>query len=157
MNENPILLILATDRKLKAGVEKAMEMALDKNKELLVLYIHDLKLSEATVNAMTEGGWLGGKATDELFNVMQREYLIQGNALIDHIKGLCQRKGIRCRGILRGGDFVEEALRVLDEEGVEEAVAIRRKRSNVTRFFFRSVIDDLTKKSNRKIEIVDED
>ncbi len=88
------------------GVQKAMEKALNKDGELLVLYIHDLKLSEATVISMTESGWLGGRASDELYDTIQREYLIQGNALIDHIKQLCQEQGVSCRGILRGGRLV---------------------------------------------------
>jgi nucleotide-binding universal stress UspA family protein len=157
MNKKPILLILTTDRKSMLGVQKAMEKALNKDEELLVLYIHDLKLSEAAVTSMTESGWLGGRASEELYDTIQREYLIQGNALIDHIKQLCQEQGVSCRGILRGGDFLEETLRVLDEEGVDEIVAIRRKRSNVSRFFFGSAVEDLKKQANQRIEIIDED
>jgi nucleotide-binding universal stress UspA family protein len=153
MNEKkPILLILTTERKSMAGVQKAMEKALRKDEELLILFILDQKLSEAAITAMTESGWL-----EEFYNVIQREYLIQGNALIDHIKELCQKQGVRCRGILREGDFLEETLRILDEEGIDEIVAIRRKRSSVSRFFFGSAVEDLKKLADREIEIIDED
>jgi hypothetical protein len=157
MSKEPVLLILTTERKSMAGVQKAMEKALTKDEELLILYIHDLKLSDATITAMTESGWLGGKVSDELYNAIQREYLIQGNGLIDTIKKLCKKQGVRCRGILRGGDFIEETMRVIDEEGIGEIVAIRRKRSDLSRFFFGSPVADLCKKTHKKIEIVDED
>jgi nucleotide-binding universal stress UspA family protein len=155
--KKPVLLILTTERTSRAGVRRAMEKAMNDDRELVVLYIHDVKLTETAVTAMTESGWLGGKATEELYHTIEREYLIQGNALIDHIKEECGRKGVRCRGILRGGDFIEETLRVLDEEGIDEIVAIRRKRSPVSRFFFGSAVEDLSREANRKIEIVDED
>lgn len=155
--KKPILLILTTERKSMAGVQKAMEKALRKDEELLILFILDRKLSEAAITSMTESGWLGGRASEELYNVIQREYLIQGNALIDHIKELCQKQGVRCRGILREGDFLEETIRILDEEGIDEIVAIRRRRSNVSRFFFGSAVEDLKKITKREIEIVDED
>lgn len=157
MNRGPILLILTTERKSMAGVQKAMDKASKKDEELLVLFILDEKLSEATITTMTESGWLGGKASDELHEAIQREYLIQGNELIDNIKELCGNKGVRCRGILRGGDFLEETLKVLHEEKVDEVVAIRRRRSHFSRYFFGSVVVELCKRANREIEIVDED
>ena len=157
MSERPILLILTTERKSMVGVEKAMEKALKKDVELLVLYILDQKLSEAAITSMTESGWLGGKASEELYEAMQREFLIQGNELIDNIKELCDKNGVRCRGILRGGNFLEETLKVLDEERVDEIVAIRRKRSSVSRYFFGSVVAKLSEQANREVIVVDED
>lgn len=157
MSKGPILLILTTDRKSRLGVRKAMGKALEKDEDLLVLYIVDPKLSEETVTTMTESGWLGGKASERLVKTFQREYCLQGQEMIRNIKELCRMHGIRCRGFHRSGDFLEETLRVVREEGVDEIVAIRRKRSNFSRFFFGSAVAELSEKANREIEIVEED
>ncbi len=65
-----ILLLLSTTRESPKSINTALEIAEKQNAELLVLFILDYELSQSIIEKLTEAGWIGGKATEELHHAI---------------------------------------------------------------------------------------
>jgi nucleotide-binding universal stress UspA family protein len=151
-----ILLLLSTTRESPKSITTALDIAGRKNAELVILFILDYKLSQSIIDSLTQEGWIGGKATEQLHHAILKEYFTQGKLKIADIEQQAKEKGIPCRSISCRGKFVEVALKVIDKEQVNLIIVTRRKRSNLSRFIFGSPVAELQERVSCEIMIIDE-
>jgi nucleotide-binding universal stress UspA family protein len=151
-----ILLLLSTTRKSPKSINTALEIAGREKAELLILFILDYELSQNIIQQLTQEGWIGGKATEDLHTAIMKEYFAQGKLKIADIEKQAKDKGISCRSIYTWGKFVEVALNVINKEKVDLIIVTRRKRSNLSRFIFGSPVAQLKEQVKCEIKIIDE-
>ncbi len=151
-----ILLLLSTTRESPKSVTTALEIAGKEQAELLILFVLDYELSHSITEHMTQEGWIGGKASEDLHNAIIQEYLAQGRQKIDDIERQAMDNNIPFRSFYLQGTFVEAALKVIKKERADLIIVTRRKRSNLSRFIFGSPVAELKEQAGCEIMIIDE-
>ncbi|MFQ5645335.1 MAG: universal stress protein [bacterium] len=151
-----VLLILSSTRRSEKSISLALASAAAKKAELIILFILDSKFLEDVSDSMIEGGWLGSSASHQLHQAIAGEYSSLGGEQVNKIKAEAERQGVPCRTIVKKGEFLEETMKVIQAEEVDEIIVIRRKRSNLSRFFFGSVVKQLEMNIAQELIIVDE-
>jgi nucleotide-binding universal stress UspA family protein len=151
-----ILLLLSTTRKSPKSIATALDIASKDKAEMVILFILDYELSQSIIERLTQAGWIGGKATEELHHAILKEYFTQGKLKIADIEQQAKDKDIPCRAIYCWGKFVEVALKVINKEGVDLIIVTRRKRSNLSRFIFGSPVAELKRQVDCEIMVIDE-
>ncbi len=151
-----ILLLLSTTRESPKSIETALEIAGKEGAELLILFVLDYELPRSITESMTQEGWIGGKASEDLHHAILNEYLVQGKLKISEIEQQALENRIPCRSIFCQGKFVESAMKVINKEKVSLIIVTRRKRSNLSRFIFGSPVAELQEKAGCEIMIIDE-
>jgi nucleotide-binding universal stress UspA family protein len=152
-----VLLVLSTTRESPASIDRALGLASDHHAELIVLFVLDEDLPLSIVEHLTERGFIGNRPSEQLYEAILKEYEIQAEKKTAEIAARAAAQGTPCRSIRARGSFLDETLRVLEEEKVDVAVLTRRRRSNLSRFLFGSAVADLVKRAPCPVEIVDED
>ncbi len=151
-----ILLLLSTTRESPKSISTALDIAGKQQAELVILFILDYELSQSITERLTQEGWIGGKATEELHHAILKEYFTQGKLKIVDIEEQARKNNIPCRPVYCWGKFVEVALKVIKKEQVDLIIVTRRKRSNLSRFIFGSPVAELKEKAGCEIMIIDE-
>jgi len=151
-----VLLTLSTTRKSNKCIKEAIEIASKGDVTLIILFVIDEEIPQKILEKLTEDGWIGGKPTENLFNAVLDEYTLQGKDKVAEIEEQAKRKGIRYKSIIRKGKFLDEVLKVVESENVNQILVTRRKRSSVSRFFLGSAVAELEKKVPCEVKIIGE-
>lgn len=151
-----LLLILSTTRRSNKCITEAIDIASKSNTPLIILFVVDEEIPQKIVEKMTEDGWIGGKPTESLFNTVLEEYSVQGKEKVAEIERMAQSKGVHYESMIRKGKFIDEALSVVNAENVKLILVTRRKRFNVSRFFWGSAVAELRERVSCQVRIIDE-
>lgn len=152
-----ILLILSLLRNTPKIIEEAFRMAQAENAELLVLFILDTEYADKIVNKLTNEGWIGGRPSEHFLESLLLEYELQAKSKIQEIKTRAHKLKIPVRSIIKKGSILEDSLKVTQQEQPHIILIIRRKRSDLSRIIFGSLVKTLQKKAPCDVKIIDED
>ncbi|MCP5004676.1 MAG: universal stress protein [Planctomycetes bacterium] len=151
-----LLLILSTTRKSNKCINEAIDIASKRNVPLIIFFVVDEEIPQKIFEKLTEDGWVGGNPTKSLFNVVLEEYSAQGKEKVLEIEEMAKSRSIQYESIIKKGKFLDEALAVVESENVDMVLVTRRKRMNLSRFFFGSAVADLREKVTCEVKIIDE-
>lgn len=149
------LLILSFLRNSPRTIEKAIQIAKKEKAELLVTFILDIEYADTIAHKLTDEGWIGGKPSEQLYASLLKEYKLQAELIIDEIKTKADKISIPVRSIIKSGSVLEETLKIAELEEPDLIVITRRKRSNLSRFIFGSLVNSLRKQVSSKVIIID--
>ena len=152
-----ILLILSLLRNTPKIIEEAFRMTQAENAELLVLFILDTEYADKIVNKLTNEGWIGGRPSEHFLESLLSEYELQAKSKIQEIKNRAHKLKIPVRSIIKKGSVLENALEVTQQEQPDIILIIRRKRSDLSRIIFGSLVKTLKQKATCDVKIIDED
>lgn len=152
---NKILLILSFLRNSPKSVDEALKLAQENNAELVVLFVLDIDYAERIVDKLTDEGWIGGRPSEQLFSSLLKEYKLQSEMRLHEIEISAQAKDIKVRSIIRSGSVLEQVLLVTELEEPDLIVINRRKRSNLSRLIFGSLVNALKRQVNCEVRIID--
>lgn len=152
-----ILLILSTSRTSEEAISFAIEKAKEKGLGVLALYIIDTDLTNEMFDKFTDIGFIGDKPSSQLIESIMKEYRQRGYEEIGNVQKLAMENNVDFDGITTQGSFVEEALKVINNEEIESAIAVKRKVGTFWKYFSKSAVDNLVNSSNCEITIFEQD
>ncbi len=152
-----ILLLLSTSRQSSKSVTTALDVAEREQAELIILFILDQELPQNIIEQLSQEGWIGGKAADDLRQSILNEYLAQGKSKINEIEQQAMERSIPYRSICCQGQLMDTALKVSKRERVDLIIVNQRKRSSLSRFIFGSPAAELKEKAGCEVLIIDEE
>lgn len=149
------LLLLSFLRNSPKTVEKAIQIAKKEKAELLVMFILDIEYADKIAHKLTDEGWIGGKPSEQLYSSLLREYKLQAELIIDEIERKARQVDVPVRSIIKSGSVLPETLKIAKLEDPDLIVITRRKRSNLSRFIFGSLVNSLKEQVTCKVIIID--
>lgn len=152
-----ILLIQSFLRFSPKSIEQAIQLAKKNEAKLLVVFVIDAEFAENVANTLTDEGWLGGKPSEQLYASIMKEYQLQSELKIEEIKTIADKNHVAMRSIIKSGPILEQTLKIVTLEEPDIIVIARRKRSNLSRFIFGSVVETLKKQVKCEVKILDSD
>jgi len=132
-----ILLLLSTTRQSPKTIAQAFKRAKEEKANLLALFVVDSTIPEMIVSKVTDIGFLGEKPSEEFREAIIKEYQRRGVAKLKEISNLAASDGLKCETRLVKGDFLEDTLKVVQEQRIDYVILNRAMRSDLARFFFR--------------------
>jgi nucleotide-binding universal stress UspA family protein len=154
---NKILLILSTSRTSDKAVDFAVDKAHKEGKGLIALYVIDSELTNEIFDKFTDIGFIGDKPSMELTKAVMKEYRQRGYEEIGRVQVKAMESGVDFDAVTVDGDFVEEALKLIDTREVSVAVVVRRKTMGFMKYFSRSMCDELEKQASCEVVVFDAD
>ena len=152
-----IMLLLSFLRRSPQCIELALQMAAERQAELIVLFVLDEEVLMTVTKKLTEDGWIGGKPSEQFLEALRQEYREQARTKIQEVEGAARQKGISVKSFSREGNLVEEALALLEQEKSDLIVVTRRKRSRLSRFLIGSAVADLLLQAPCPVKVIDEE
>lgn len=152
-----IMLLLSFLRRSPKCIELALQIAAERQAELIVLFVLDEDVMTKVTKKLTEDGWIGGKPSEQFLAALRQEYREQAQTKIQEVEEAARRKGIWVRSFSREGNLVEEALALLNQENIDLVIVTRRKRSRLSRFLFGSAVADLMMQAPCPVKVIDEE
>lgn len=152
-----ILLILSFLRRSSKTIDAAIQLAKEKNAELIIFFVLDIEYANNIARKLTVEGWIGEKPSEQLYISLLKEYKSQAEQLIAEIERRAKREKIATRSIIKSGAVLPETLRVASLEDPELIVITRRKRSSLSRLILGSAVKDLKKQAPCEVKIIDAD
>ncbi len=139
----PLLLILSAMRQSGEAVQFALERARGAGVGMVVLYVVDESIAENAARELEMSGFMGDEPAGLVTQVLLKAYRERGNEDLEQIRKAAAKAEVPCETEMRGGDFYEECRTYMEGRVFQEIVAIRRKRSHLSRYLFGSVINRL--------------
>lgn len=152
-----IMLLLSFLRRSPRCIELALQIAAERQAELVVLFVLNEEVMTKVTKKLTEDGWIGGKPSEQFLAALRQEYREQAQTKIHEVEEAARRKGVSVRSFSREGNLVEEALALLNQENIDLVIVTRRKRSRLSRFLFGSAVADLMMQAPCPVKVIDEE
>lgn len=150
-----ILLIISFLRNAPKSIEEAIHLAKEKNAELVVFFVLDVEFADKIVRKLTDEGWIGGRPSEQLYRSLLKEYKLQSEAKIREIEKRARENNVTVRSIIKSGSLLDETLKIVRLEEPDLIVISRRKRSNLSRLIFGSLVNALKKQVRCEVKIID--
>jgi len=151
-----VLLILSPTQESKKSVERALDLAEEEKSTLIILFVLDEELSENVIKKFSEESWMAHTVSEQLNRAILKEYSFSGKLKIKATMEAALKRNIHCETITRRGKLLEEALKVIAEEKIDQVVITTKYRSSLSKFLFGSILDDLKKKFDGEIiDVID--
>lgn len=151
-----VLIILSTSRTSEEAISFAVARAKEKGLGILALYIIDTKLTNELFDKFTDIGFIGDKPSTQLMESIMKEYRQRGYEEIGTVQKLAMEQNIDFDGITTQGDFVDEAIKVIRNNDVESAVAVKRKILPFLKYFSKSVVDELVEVATCEVTVFEQ-
>ncbi len=139
----PVLVLLSAMRQSGEAVQWALEQAKQAGVGMVLLYVADRTVAQHAARELRMGGFLGDEPADLVTKVLLKAYTERGKEDLAAIRKLVETEGVPCEVVLREGDFYGECSAYMKGRAFSQIVAIRRKRSHLSRYLFGSVIGRL--------------
>jgi nucleotide-binding universal stress UspA family protein len=139
----PLLLILSAMRQSGQAVQFALERARQAGVGMVVLYVVDESIAENAARELEMSGFMGDEPAELVAQVLLKAYRERGNEELERIGTAAGEAGVVCQSQMLEGDFYEQCRAYMEGRVFQEIVAIRRKRSHLSRYLFGSVINRL--------------
>jgi len=150
-----ILLILSFLRNTPKCAEAAIQLAKEKNSELVICFVLDIEFADKIAHKLTDEGWLGGKPSEQLYDSILNEYKIQSDLRTKQIEQSAIEAGVPVRTLIKRGDLLQETLKIVTVEEPALIVISRRKRSKLSRLIFGSLVNALKQEVDCDVVTID--
>lgn len=151
-----VLLILSVEQQRSKTIQRAVELAKERDAELVVLMVVDNHWANTVMRMLAEDSGVGNVPADKLSSTILRLYSVRGLEKLHEAEARAEHADVPCREIIREGDFIEAVLDVMREEEPSVAVTTRRPQSRFSRLFFGSVLSQLEKKAPCSLMVLDD-
>jgi nucleotide-binding universal stress UspA family protein len=151
-----ILLIISFLRRSLKTIDEAVNLAKERNAELIVFFVLDIEYANSIARKLTDEGWIGEKPSEQLYISLLKEYKLQAEQIITEIEKRARAEKISIRAMIKSGSVLTETLRLADLEDPELIVITRRKRSSLSRLIFGSAVKEIKKQAHCEVKIIDE-
>ncbi len=152
-----VLLILSTSRTSEEAVNFAINKAQENKLGILALYIIDTDLTNEMFDKFTDIGFIGDKPSTQLIESIMKEYRQRGYEEIGNVQKLAMENNIDFDGVTTQGNFVEEALKVMENYDIDSAVAVKRRVGPFWKYFSKSVVDNLVNSSSCEVTVFEKE
>jgi nucleotide-binding universal stress UspA family protein len=136
----PVLLVLSAMRQSGEAVQFALERARQAGVGMVALYVADEGIAQSAARELAMSGFMGDQPADLVAHVLLKAYRERGTDDLEQIGSAAAKAGVACETEMREGDFYDECRTYMAGRVFCEIVAIRRKRSHLSRYLFGSVI-----------------
>lgn len=150
-----VLLILSFLRNTPKSAEEAINIAKEKGAELIIFFVLDIEFAERIAHRLTDEGWIGGRPSEQLYTSILREYKIQSELRTQEIEKSAAAVGVSARSIIKSGTLLDETRKIVQLEEPDLIVISRRKRSNLSRLIFGSLVTALKNQVACEVRIID--
>jgi len=157
LSKQKIMLLLSFLRRSPRCIETALQIAAERQAELLVLFVLDAEILPAVSRKLTEDGWIGGKPSEQFVAALRQEYKEQAQTKLREVEAAAAAKNIVVHTLSRQGHLVKEALALCKQEKIDLIIVTRRKRSRLSRLLFGSAVADLKRQASCTVKVVDEE
>jgi nucleotide-binding universal stress UspA family protein len=141
----PILLALSTFRQSDSLIQKAIQLARQEGRKLIVLFIIDINLARYLIDSQTIAGTHFRQKCEK---EMLAEYKEMAVAKVDAIVLQTKEVGVPCETIIITGRFGIETVKMIQERTPEKVLLTRSKRPQWMRQLFGSPVDYIIKHAN---------
>ena len=152
-----VLLILSTSRTSNEAIEFAIDKAKTEGLGITALYIIDTTLTNELFDKFTDIGFIGDKPSTELVESIMKEYRQRGYEEIGNVQKAAMEAGIDFDALTTQGSYVQEALKAIKENNVENVVAVKRKISVFLKYFSKSPVDTLVEESTCEVKVFEQE
>ena len=151
-----LMLVLSPTRDNPRSVDLALSLVKKTNRTLLAVFIADLRLTDDISGKVVDIGFLGDSVSTHIEEAVLKDYEARGRKELEEVKSKSEALGVKCETIIRRGYYVEEILKIAREKQVEDIVVSRADRSNLSRKFLGSAVNDLLERPPCPVMVVDD-
>jgi nucleotide-binding universal stress UspA family protein len=151
-----LMLVLSPTRDNPKSVDLALSLVKKTRRPLLAVFIADLRLTEGISGRIVDIGFLGDSVSTHIEEAVLKDYEARGRKELEEVKSKAEALGIQCENMIRRGYYVEEVLKIVGEREIEDIIVSRAERSNLSRKFLGSAVNDLLEQSPCPVMVVDD-
>jgi len=151
-----IMLALSNISFSSSAVSYSISKAEKEGYELIAIFVLDEEIPESVSSLLMYIGFLGPKPTDDLKKTILEEYKKRAHSELERVEKLSKEKNIHLKKILRKGRFVDEIIKVQEEQNVNLVVASRPKGPLLPYVLSSYNIEELKKTLGEKLVIIEE-
>jgi nucleotide-binding universal stress UspA family protein len=151
-----LMLVLSPTRDNPKSVDLALSLVKKTKRPLLAVFIADLRLTEGISGRIVDIGFLGDSVSTHIEEAVLKDYEARGRKELDEVKSKADALDIQCETMIRRGYYVEEILKIAGEREIEDIIVSRAERSNLSRKFLGSAVNDLLEQSPCPVMVVDD-
>lgn len=152
-----IILAISTTQHSPAAVRYALDVAEKEHARLVTLFVIDSKVPGLVFEKLIDMGFIGEKPSVELKEAVEKEYQQQADEKIAEIRELAEGRGLEHDIYLDKGDFFESTLQAIAKFSADVIVLTRARRSQLSRIFSGSAVDELTKRAPCEVKVFEEE
>jgi len=151
-----LMLVLSNISFSSASVSFAISKAEKEDYELVVIFVLDEEIPESVSSLLMYIGFLGPKPTDDLKKTILEEYKKRAYSELERVEKLVKEKNIPMKKILREGRFVDEVIKVQEEENVDFVVTSRPQSPLLSQVLSSYNLKELKNNLGEKLIIIEE-
>ncbi len=151
-----LILALSNISFSSSSVSYALDKVEKEGCELIVVFVLDEEIPESVSSLLMYIGFMGLKPTNDLKTTLLEEYKKRGYSELKRVEELSKEKNIQMKKLLREGRFVDEILKVQEEEKAELIVTSRPKGSLLPKVLSSYNLEELKRKLDDKLIIIEE-
>ena len=155
--KSKILTIVSFLRIAPETVEASIRLAHEKDAELLVMFVLDSEYADKVATTLQNLGWIGSKPSEDFYESLLNEYRLQAKAKLADFEKRARQENIPFRSMIKSGRLIPVTLKVMHLEEPDLIVITRRKHSKLSRLIFGSLSNNLRKKVNCPVKVIDAD
>ncbi|MDO8426817.1 MAG: universal stress protein [Deltaproteobacteria bacterium] len=147
-----VLLVLSTSGTSAAAIDYAVKRAKDEKAALVALYVLETGLANEVFDTFSDIGFIGEKPSMELSESIMKEYRQRGYEELGRVQVKAMEEAVGFEPLMEQGDFVKKVLEMIKKTDAFVAVLVKRKKSQIFKYFSRSLADEV--KENAPCEVV---
>jgi hypothetical protein len=151
-----LMLALSNISFSSSSVSYALDKVEKEGCELIVVFVLDEEIPESVSSLLMYIGFMGLKPANDLKTTLLEEYKKRGYSELKRVEELSKEKNIKMKKLLREGRFVDEILKVQEEEKTELIVTSRPKGSLLPKVLSSYNLQELKRKLDDKLIIIEE-
>ncbi|TES94000.1 MAG: hypothetical protein E3J87_01125 [Candidatus Cloacimonadota bacterium] len=151
-----IMLVLSNISFSTASVSSAITKAEKEGYEIIITFVLDEEIPESVSSLLMYIGFLGPKPTNDLRITILEEYKKRAYSELERVEKLVKEKKIPMKKILREGRFVDEVIKVQEEENVDFVITSRPQSPLFSQILSSYNVEELKKNLGKKLIIIDE-
>jgi len=151
-----LMLVLSPTRDNPKSVDLALSLVKKAQRPLLAVFIADLRLTESISGKVVDIGFLGDSVSTHIEEAVLKDYEARGRTELEEVRSKAEALGIDCETMIRRGYYVEEILKITREREIEDIIVSRAERSNLSRKFLGSAVNDLLEHPPCPVMVVDD-
>lgn len=151
-----LMLVLSNISFSASSVNYAIERAEKEEFELVAVFVLDEEIPESVSSLLMYIGFLGPKPTDDLKATLLSEYKKRAASELEHVEKLAGEKKLPMKKVLRKGKFVDEVLKVQEEEKADLVVTSKSRSPMLSQILSSYNLDELKNRLNEKLVVIEE-
>ena len=139
-----VLIVIPAEKEPQRAMQAAIELARQRQGELVALVVLDPAISSRVVSRLTEVGFMSDEVGSQVSDAIVREERGCAEALLQGLAERAKKEGVVVTPIIEQGDTGEICGRVIRTHGIGTAVLVAEKRPWLTRFLSHTAAVNLT-------------